>query len=62
MAIHGFGKVGIPAAQDLHAEGVKIVAISDVSGAIYDKNGIDLQKAINWVDSRRFLKDIPVQQ
>jgi glutamate dehydrogenase (NAD(P)+) len=59
VAIHGFGKVGIPAALDLAEEGNKIVAISDVSGGVYNKDGIDLKKAVAWVEGRRFLKDMP---
>ncbi len=58
VAIHGFGKVGIPAALDLAEEGNKIVAISDVSGGVYNKDGIDLKKAVAWVEGRRFLKDM----
>ncbi|MCY4523841.1 MAG: glutamate dehydrogenase, partial [Halobacteriovoraceae bacterium] len=53
VAIQGFGKVGIPAAEDLHAQGAKIIAVSDVSGAIYDKNGIDLPSVIKWTRERR---------
>lgn len=59
VAIHGFGKVGIPAAQDLHAQGAKIVAISDVSGAIYDKNGLNIPQCVEWVKERKFLRDMP---
>lgn len=59
VAIHGFGKVGMPAAVDLSAMGAKIVAVSDVSGAIYNKNGIDVKGAIEWVKSRNLLKDMP---
>ncbi len=58
-AIHGFGKVGMPAAQDLHDLGVKIQAISDVSGAIYNKKGIDVNLAVSWVESGKYLKDFP---
>lgn len=57
VAIHGFGKVAIPAAQDLIAQGAKIVAVSDVSGAFYNPNGIDIDAATEWVKGRRFLKD-----
>ena len=57
VAIHGFGKVGIPAAQDLYDQGAKIVAISDVSGGIYSAKGIDIPKAIAWMRERRLLKD-----
>ncbi|MDD0854255.1 Glu/Leu/Phe/Val dehydrogenase [Halobacteriovorax sp. GB3] len=59
VAIHGFGKVAIPAAQDLKAQGAKIVAVSDVSGAIYDPEGLDIDKAVEWTSRRKFLKDLP---
>jgi glutamate dehydrogenase (NAD(P)+) len=59
VAIHGFGKVGMPAAIDLMEQGAKIVAVSDVSGAIYDPNGLDIPAAVEWVRGRRFLKDMP---
>lgn len=59
VAIHGFGKVGIPAAQDLAKQGAKIIAVSDVSGAIYDKNGLDVPAVVEWVNGRRYLKDMP---
>jgi glutamate dehydrogenase/leucine dehydrogenase len=57
VAIHGFGKVGMPAAVDLAEQGAKIVAVSDVSGAIYDPEGLDVLKLTEWVKNRNFLKD-----
>ncbi len=45
VAIHGFGKVGVPAAEDLSAQGAKIIAIGDVNGAIFNGDGIDVAKA-----------------
>ena len=57
VAVHGFGKVGIPAAQDLAAQGAKIVAISDVSGGIFDPQGIDVDAAAEWTRSGQLLKD-----
>lgn len=59
VAIHGFGKVGIPAAEDLRDQGAKIVAVSDVSGAIYNPEGINVKEAADWVQSRKYLKDLP---
>ena len=59
VAIHGFGKVGVPAAIDLMEQGAKIVAVSDVSGAIYNANGLDIPAAVEWVKGRRFLRDMP---
>ncbi|MBK24161.1 MAG: glutamate dehydrogenase [Halobacteriovorax sp.] len=58
VAIHGFGKVGAPAAEDLAAQGAKVVAISDVSGAIYDPEGLDIEKCVEWVKRRNYLKDM----
>ncbi|CAM9902654.1 unnamed protein product, partial [Chrysoparadoxa australica] len=59
VAIHGFGKVGVPAAEDLSAQGAKIVAIGDVSGAIFNGDGIDVAKAKAWVMETGFVKGFP---
>jgi glutamate dehydrogenase (NAD(P)+) len=40
VIIQGFGNVGSVAAHLMHAEGFKIVGLSDVHGAIYNPNGI----------------------
>ncbi len=40
--VQGFGKVGMWTAMRLQSEGVKVVAVSDISGAIYCKDGIDI--------------------
>ncbi|WP_127716480.1 Glu/Leu/Phe/Val dehydrogenase [Halobacteriovorax sp. HLS] len=58
VAIHGFGKVGVPAAEDLAAQGARIVAISDVSGAVYNENGLDIEKCSQWTQSGKLLKDL----
>jgi glutamate dehydrogenase/leucine dehydrogenase len=50
-AVQGFGNVGSISAKLLALQGVKIVAISDVSGGYYDQNGIDIDKAIAYVES-----------
>jgi len=44
-AIQGFGNVGSYAATLMAKRGVKIVGISDISGAYYNKEGIDVRKA-----------------
>jgi glutamate dehydrogenase (NAD(P)+) len=49
-AVQGFGNVGSISARLLHERGVKVVAISDVSGAYYNANGIDVIDAINYRD------------
>jgi len=40
--IQGFGNVGSYAAFGLHQFGMKVIAVSDHTGALYDKNGLDV--------------------
>lgn len=47
-AVQGFGNVGSWAASLLEERGVKIVAISDISGAYFNENGINIAKAIEY--------------
>ncbi|MFI6903299.1 Glu/Leu/Phe/Val dehydrogenase [Nonomuraea sp. NPDC050394] len=42
VAVQGFGKVGALAAQYLADVGCKVVAVSDVRGAIYSPSGLDI--------------------
>ena len=41
VAIQGFGNVGSWAARSMHERGAKVVAVSDVNGAVYDERGLD---------------------
>lgn len=50
-AVQGFGNVGSWAALLLEERGAKIVAISDVSGAYYNKEGININAAIQYRDT-----------
>ncbi|HPT64300.1 MAG TPA: Glu/Leu/Phe/Val dehydrogenase [Acetomicrobium sp.] len=45
-AVQGFGTVGSYTAKFLHEAGVKIVAICDITGTYYCKDGIDVEKAM----------------
>ncbi|MEN8251271.1 MAG: Glu/Leu/Phe/Val dehydrogenase [Bacteroidota bacterium] len=49
-AIQGFGNVGSYAATLMEKRGVKIVAISDISGAYYNPEGINARKAQKYRD------------
>ncbi len=42
--IQGFGNVGIHAAATMASYGIKIIGVSDVSGAIWNPEGIDIRK------------------
>ncbi len=47
--VQGFGNVGSKAAKLIEQMGVKIIAISDVSGGYYNPEGIDITHAIDFV-------------
>ena len=50
-AVQGFGNVGSWAARLLEERGLKIVAISDHTGAFYNEKGINILEAIAYRDS-----------
>lgn len=50
-AIQGFGNVGSWAAKLLVEKGVKVVAISDISGAYYNPDGLNISEAIAYVEN-----------
>ncbi|HEY2595966.1 MAG TPA: Glu/Leu/Phe/Val dehydrogenase [Chloroflexota bacterium] len=59
IAIQGFGNVGSNAAKLLHAAGAKVVAVSDVSGAIYDPLGLDLPRLTAYYCETGHLRGFP---
>ena len=52
-AIQGFGNVGSWAARLLTIRGVKVKAISDISGVYWNNDGIDIEAAIAHRDSNK---------
>ena len=51
--IQGFGNVGIHAAITLNNYGFKITAVSDVTGAIFNKDGIDLRALRKFMEKSK---------
>lgn len=43
FAIEGYGNVGKPLAKFLYQAGGKIVAISTINGAIFNRNGLNIE-------------------
>jgi len=62
IAIQGFGNVGSNAARLLHAAGAKVVAVSDVSGAIYDPRGLDMPRVLAYYRETSQLRGFPGTQ
>ncbi|MDP4507285.1 Glu/Leu/Phe/Val family dehydrogenase [Nonomuraea turcica] len=48
VAVQGFGKVGALAAQYLADAGCKVVAVSDITGAVYASAGLDIAGLRTW--------------
>jgi glutamate dehydrogenase (NAD(P)+) len=56
VVVHGFGNVGQYAAVAAEELGCRVVGISDVSGGVYDEQGIDVAAAMEWVQRHRTLE------
>lgn len=62
IAIQGFGNVGSFAALTADQMGAKVVAVSDVSGAIYKPDGFDVPDLIDFVKKQNLLSNYPKAQ
>ncbi|MBC6700545.1 Glu/Leu/Phe/Val family dehydrogenase [Hymenobacter puniceus] len=52
-AVQGFGNVGSWAAKLLSEQGVKIKCVSDVSGAYWNENGINIDEAVAYKNAHK---------
>ena len=60
VAVQGFGNVGSVSANLIYEQGAKVIAISDISGGYYNKNGIDIPAAIEYQkNNNNSLKGLP---
>jgi glutamate dehydrogenase (NAD(P)+) len=59
VAVHGFGKVGAVAADEIYNLGAKVVAVSDVHGGIYNKNGLKIPEVQKYFDQNGTLAGYP---
>lgn len=53
VAVQGMGNVGSITAKLLHQEGMKVVAVSDVSGGIYKEDGLDIPAILAYLGKDR---------
>lgn len=59
VAIQGFGNVGQHAALCAYQKDAKVIAVSDVSGGIYNASGIDIPSAIRYLTEHKVIKGFP---
>jgi glutamate dehydrogenase/leucine dehydrogenase len=52
-AVQGFGNVGSWASLLLAERGLKVVSVSDISGAYYNESGIDIAAAVKYRDANK---------
>jgi glutamate dehydrogenase (NAD(P)+) len=60
VVVQGFGNVGSLAAELMQKAGYKIVGLADIGGGLYNENGFDVPKVIDWVyTQKKPLQDFP---
>jgi glutamate dehydrogenase (NAD(P)+) len=59
VVVQGFGNVGSISARLLHELGCKVVAVSDISGGVYNAHGIDIHRTLRYSKEHGSLKGLP---
>jgi len=59
IAVQGFGDVGRTVAKLLYNEGFKVIAVSDIKGGIYSKEGLNIEELAKHVKNTGFVADFP---
>jgi glutamate dehydrogenase (NAD(P)+) len=55
-AVQGFGNVGGVAAGELHEQGARVVAVSDLSGGVHDERGLDIPAVRRYAEEHGSLE------
>ena len=53
VIIQGFGNVGSQAAQLMYKAGYKIIGVADINGGIINKNGININKLLEYAEANK---------
>ena len=59
VSVQGFGNVGSISAMLMAAQGMKVIAVSDHTGGIYDAKGLDVKDLMAWTAKHRSLEGYP---
>ncbi len=57
--IQGFGNVGSHAARTLETYNIKVIAVSDVTGAIYSSDGLNIEQLMSYVEVNKSVVGFP---
>ncbi len=59
VVVQGFGNVGSISARLLHELGCTVIALSDISGGVYNPDGIEVHHALRYSKEHGSLKGLP---
>ena len=60
VIVQGFGNVGSLAAELMQRAGYRIIGLADIGGGLFNENGFDVSKVIEWVyKQRKPLQEFP---
>ena len=60
VIVQGFGNVGSLAAELMQKAGYRIIGLADIGGGLFNENGFDVPKVIEWVyKQKRPLQEFP---
>ncbi|MCX7978916.1 MAG: Glu/Leu/Phe/Val dehydrogenase [Bdellovibrionaceae bacterium] len=62
IVVQGFGNVGSFAALFAHERGARILAVSDVNGGIFNGDGLDIPRLMDFVKETKTVKGFPGSQ
>ncbi|MBY0384096.1 Glu/Leu/Phe/Val dehydrogenase [bacterium] len=62
LAIQGFGNVGQYAGLLGHESGMRVVAVSDVNGGIFNGDGLNIPEVVEYMTANKTLKGYPKAQ
>ena len=59
VVVQGFGNVGSNAARLMHLNGYKVVGLSDVHGGLFNPEGLDIPKVLEYVKKHKTVQGFP---
>jgi len=59
VIVQGFGNVGSQAARLMHEAGYKIIGVADIAGGVFNTQGLDIPKLLEYAKEHRTVKDFP---
>jgi glutamate dehydrogenase (NAD(P)+) len=59
VCVQGFGNVGSISAMLMEEQGMKVIAVSDHTGGVYDRRGLNVKNIMEWTAKHRSLEGYP---